>query len=203
MTPKMRQLSWCIGAFVLSACNTVPPAAPVVVAPPVRPPVTACPTTVPALEPDPALESLNQLLAYQASLRQLSAADLARALVDANRQTVTGKVIVRRAMLITAQRGTADMGKAQAMLDSLLQSDQEEDQYLKPLARTLQANIADMRRQDDALERQAAQLREAQRRNESLNDKLEALKNIERTLSTRPPAPPPPPGASNATNGVK
>jgi hypothetical protein len=203
MTPKMRQLSWCICAFLLSACDTVPPAAPVVAPPPVRPPVTVCPTTVAALEPDPALESLNQLLAYQASLRQLSAADLARALVDANRQTVTGKVLVRRTMLIIAQRNSADLAKAQSMLDSLLQSDQEEDQFLKPLARTLAGNIADLRRQDDALVRLAAHLRDAQRRNELLNDKLEALKNIERTLSTRPPLPPPPPGASNATTGVK
>ncbi len=56
------------------------------------------------------------------------------------------------------------------------------------------------RRLEEQLERQTQQLREAQRRNDQLNERLEAVRAIERSLTTRP-APPAaaqasPPGSS-------
>jgi membrane-bound lytic murein transglycosylase B len=57
------------------------------------------------------------------------------------------------------------------------------------LRRAMLIAAADARRQDEAQEKLAVQLREAQRRNEQLTEKLEALKNIERTLGVRAPAP--------------
>lgn len=57
------------------------------------------------------------------------------------------------------------------------------------LRRAMLLAAADARRQDEAQEKFALQLREAQRRNEQLAEKLEALKNIERALSVRAPAP--------------
>jgi hypothetical protein len=55
-------------------------------------------------------------------------------------------------------------------------------QALQPFARLLLAQIADQRRADEQAERQAQQLREAQRRIEQLNDRLEAVRAIERSL---------------------
>jgi hypothetical protein len=90
-----------------------------------------------------------ELLAFQASLRQLKPAELAHALADPDPQPGTAAAALRHAMLLAA---------------------------------------ADARRQDEAQEKLALQLREAQRRNEQLADKLEALKNIESALSVRAPA---------------
>lgn len=51
-----------------------------------------------------------------------------------------------------------------------------------PWARWLQARYQFERRMEDQIERQAAQLREGQRKQDQLNEKLEALKAIERQL---------------------
>ncbi|RZL11950.1 MAG: hypothetical protein EOP40_00615 [Rubrivivax sp.] len=51
-----------------------------------------------------------------------------------------------------------------------------------PWARWLQARYQFERRMEDQIERQAGQLREGQRRQDQLNEKLEALKAIERQL---------------------
>ena len=48
----------------------------------------------------------------------------------------------------------------------------------------------EQRRLEDSLERQSQQLREHQRRIDQLNERLEAMRAIERSLTTRPPAAP-------------
>ena len=48
--------------------------------------------------------------------------------------------------------------------------------------------LMDQRRLEDATERQAQQLRDSQRRIDQLNERLEAMRAIERSLTTRPPA---------------
>jgi hypothetical protein len=57
------------------------------------------------------------------------------------------------------------------------------------LRRAMLVAAADARRQAEAQEKLALQLREAQRRNEQLAEKIEALKNIETELSVRAPTP--------------
>ena len=55
-----------------------------------------------------------------------------------------------------------------------------------PLARLLEARLTHQRRLEEQLERQGQQLREAQRRNDQLSERLEAVRAIERSLQTRP-----------------
>lgn len=63
------------------------------------------------------------------------------------------------------------------------------DAQLAYQARLVAAHNADLRRQDETIDKLTQQLRESQRRNEQLGNKLEALKNIERALAPRPAAP--------------
>ena len=56
---------------------------------------------------------------------------------------------------------------------------------LKPLARLLAARLLDQRRLEDGVERQSQQLRDSQRRIEVLNERLEAMRAIERSLTPR------------------
>ncbi|CDG86015.1 putative uncharacterized protein [Janthinobacterium agaricidamnosum NBRC 102515 = DSM 9628] len=131
-------------------------------------------------------QALNDLFAYQAGLRLLSPSELAKTQTDINKQDVSAKAVVRRAMLLAALHGSGDLGRAQGLLDGLIQSAVAADQPYKPLAQFLSNTYADLRRQEDASEKLNQQVRDAQRRNDQLNDKLEALKNIERSLSARP-----------------
>ena len=176
--------------LVLSACTAVLPKTP---PPPPPPPVVVCPAPpAPVIVPDPSGAAVNQLLEYQGTLRGKNSADLSRELAEQNSKPTTAKNLLRRAMVLMALRGNGDLGRAQAALDAVLQSDVSDDQALKPLATMLGGQLTDSRRQDEVMDRLNTQIRDAQRRNDQLNDKLEALKNIERTLSLRPGALPVP-----------
>ena len=59
---------------------------------------------------------------------------------------------------------------------------------LKPLARLLANRLLEQRKLEEAVDRQAQQLRDSQRRIDQLNERLEAMRAIERSLTTRPPA---------------
>ena len=58
----------------------------------------------------------------------------------------------------------------------------------KPLALVLSSNCAEARRLAEHVDRLAAQQKDSQRRIDQLNDMVEGLKNIERTLPVRPAA---------------
>ena len=103
---------------------------------------------------------------------------------------------LENALQLAQSRQPGDLTRAQALLEPLAR-----DGAAVPwatLARLLQARLADQRRLDEQIERQAQQLRDQQRRLEQLTSQLEALKAIERSLATRP-APPLPAGASSPT----
>ncbi|MCM3562535.1 hypothetical protein [Hydrogenophaga intermedia] len=60
----------------------------------------------------------------------------------------------------------------------------------RPLARLIAQRLMEQRKLEEALDRQAQQLREQQRRIEQLNERLEAMRAIERSLNNRAPARP-------------
>ncbi len=66
------------------------------------------------------------------------------------------------------------------------------------LARLLQSRFAEQRRLEEQLDKQNQQLRDQQRRIEQLGSQLEALKAIERSLTTRPAVPAAPAPAASA-----
>lgn len=101
-----------------------------------------------------------------------------------------GAVLLEQALGLAQSRNPADMARALAMLEALARSPLPEQQPWQPLARLLVARLGEQRRLEEQLERQATQLRDSQKTVQQLNEKLEALKAIERSLTQRA-APPP------------
>jgi paraquat-inducible protein B len=156
-------------------------------APPVK-----CPPAVATVPAPPVPSEINELLAYQQSLRQLFLADLMKELDSLNLKPMTPRVALQKAMVLALTRGNGDLLRAQAYLDDVLNSSKPEALRLKPLARLLAANDAELQRLAEQLEKSTQQTRESQRRIDQLNGMLEGLKAIERTLPTRPNAVIPP-----------
>ncbi|APW40900.1 hypothetical protein RD110_22910 [Rhodoferax koreense] len=130
------------------------------------------------------------LLAYADRLRSLSTPDLMQEIArlgdpaDASRPPAAD---LQLAMALGQTRVPADLARAQTLLQRVLSNPQEEMRQLQPLARLLSARYAEQKRVEDLLEKQNQQLRDSQRRIDQLNDRLEAMRAIERSLTSRTP----------------
>ena len=176
MMTRISVAAMAASALLLSACATQPARqTPVLVQTPPRVVVVADP-------------QLTDLLAYQSALRLMTPSELAKAQADLAKAEHAPQNTIRRAMLHAAVRGTGDLARAQALLEPLLTATGKDAQLLAPLAQLLSSQYAELRRQEESIDKLNTQLRDAQRRNDLLNEKLEALKNIERSLSVRPAA---------------
>ncbi|MGH8821919.1 MAG: hypothetical protein ACREWJ_11580, partial [Rhodoferax sp.] len=82
------------------------------------------------------------------------------------------------------------------LLQRVLANPDDEAQPFKALARLLAARFAEQRRLQDLIDRQNGQLRDLQNRLDQTQEKLDALKEIERSLNSRVPTvvSPVPPG---------
>lgn len=195
-----------IGALVLAptallaACIGTPPAgtppAPVAVVvpaplpvapPPVEPPREAAPQ---AIAPAPESAQLTQALAYADRVQRMPPAELTREIVRLGEAEDTLAASPLHLALALAQtRQPVDTARALAQVQRLLGHNDTATQPLQPLARLLEARLLQQRRLEEQLERQAQQLRDVQRRNDQLNERLEAVRAIERSMTARPPAP--------------
>ncbi|WP_295856055.1 hypothetical protein [uncultured Xylophilus sp.] len=88
-------------------------------------------------------------------------------------------------LALAQTRAPQDLQRAQGLLQKILANTTEDARRLQPMARLLAARFAEQRRVEDALDRQNQQVRDLQRRIDQLNDRLEAVRAIERSL-TRP-----------------
>ncbi|WP_137919956.1 hypothetical protein [Hydrogenophaga sp. 2FB] len=195
-------------AFWLAACSAAP-AAPSTTGsegasiPTTRPPVAA-PTVTPlqaapaqppvvlSAETPPAPDVVAALLSYADRLQALSPTDLAAEIVV---QGDPGNAPLRQMQLALALihlRQPAETARALGLLQRVINHVGAESLPLKPLARLLANRLMDQRKLEDSAERQAQQLRESQRRIDQLNERLEAMRAIERSLTTRPPVTPRP-----------
>lgn len=203
-------------SFWLAACGTVPTAtanegatpaaATAPVATPALPPLAVIPVQTQPADPPVVLDAqtppvpdvLTALLTYAERLRALNTAELAAEIVV---QGDPGNAPLRQMQLALALAQThapADTARALGLAQRVVAHPAPESVPLKPLARLLANRLTDQRRLEEAVERQAQQLREAQRRIDQLNERLEAMRAIERSLTTRPPATPPAGGARPA-----
>ena len=179
--PQRLLLAAC-AATIVAGCTSVKPAEPpppapvIVVAPPPAPPAPAPAAATPA-PPAPAPAAL--ALDYADRLRALTVPRLAEPGAAPLGQ-------LQLAMALALTRVPSDLQRAQALLQRVLDNGSDEARSLHPLARLLAAQYAEQRRAEEATERQAQQLRDAQRRIDQLNDRLEAVRAIERSLSRRP-----------------
>jgi len=91
------------------------------------------------------------------------------------------------ALLLALQRQNGDLARALSLVEPLQRAGAPA--ATQPLARLLYSRLAEQRRLEEQLERQAQTVRELQRRADQLAAQLEALRAIERSLNTRPSMP--------------
>lgn len=205
-------------ASALVACGTAPAAPPVETdpvapsistsppPPPPPPPLTVTPVQPPPLQPPVALETearqvpdvITALLTYAERLRVLNPTDLAAEIVVLGDP---GNVPLRQMQLALALMHThlpADTARSLGLMQRVVGHPGPESLQLKPLARLMVERLTEMRRLEEASERHLQQQRESQRRIEQLNERLEAMRAIERSLNSRPSAAPAPPASAPA-----
>ena len=139
-------------------------------------------------------ERAQPLLVYADQIRSLQGPELLQEIARFT-DLSTPDDQLRLALALAQTRQLYDLVRAQELLQRVLANSGEPARQLHPLARLLAARFAEQRRVEDQLDRQGQQLREAQRRLEQTNDKLEALKEIERSLA-RPGALPAAPSST-------
>ena len=171
-----------LAALCLAGCVTPKPAPP----PPPPPPPP------PAVKCDPPLEAQDvaarHLLATEDRLSALNTADLT---AEASRPLEGASIEQQmdQALALSMTHAAGDLGRAQALLDQVLHNNTPQADPWRSLARLLAYRLGEQRRAEEAAERNAQQLRDAQRDNQrkldDVNSKLEALKAIERSLNTR------------------
>jgi len=194
-----------LGALGVAACSLPhatteqAPVPPVATAPaPSAPAPVAAPVAEPAspanLDPaDAADQAARRLLFYHERLRQMApndvAAEIARlgAEVSPTDSTASPDAVLDLALALALQHNPGDLARAANLLEPITQTVKPELQPWQPMANLLAEHIAEQRRLEDQLERQAAQRRDTQRAIQQLSEKLEALKAIERSMTSRPP----------------
>ena len=95
-------------------------------------------------------------------------------------------------LVLSQLRQLPELIRAQELLARVLANSGPEAQALHPLARLLAFRYGEQRRLEEQIEQERQQTREVQRKLDQTQERLEALKAIERSLTTRPPVPPPP-----------
>jgi hypothetical protein len=189
------QLSLCV--VLLAGCAPLapmPPAATAVASPasvadaPSAPAVAAAPAVVVVPAATAADLATRDMLAFHERARGLAPAELAREIARLNDAQAHPRSAVELAVLLGHTRVNGDTGRALGLLDSVVRSTAPEAAPWQPFARLVAARYGEQRRLEEQLDRQSQQARDSQRRLDQLNAKLEALKAIERNLTTQPAA---------------
>ena len=160
--------------ILLTGCAATPPA--VVAAAPSAPPVTSDDAG-----PLPAL-------AYYQMLQRMTPAQINRERQVLAALPPTPNNQVRTAMVLGHPRGQQDLTKALALLEGVLKSADPAAPGLHPLARLLADNYAERQKLETQFEKQGQQLKDSQRKAVELQEKIDSLAEIERTLPQRPRA---------------
>lgn len=185
-------LAACSGPSLKSAQEAAPKAAAPQLPPAVTPVSSAAPAAVspsaPPASTAPAAavsEPVLRMLAYADRARAMSATELNQEVTRLNHAAAPADQL-QLALVLSQLRQTPELIRAQEQLSRLLANTTAEAQALHPLARLLAARYGEQRRLEDQLEKQNQQTREVQRRLDQTNERLEALKAIERSLTSRP-----------------
>jgi hypothetical protein len=195
--------------LLLAACASQPkpPAeADALPPPPVVPrvmPVEAEPRA-PATQPASLFTLITQgpvaaMLSYADKMRSLNGGDLGAEISRIGDPGDSPTTQMQLALLLSQTRVPADLARALGLLQRVIANPSPEAQPLQPLARALAARYVEQRRVEDDRDKQVQQLRDSQRRIDQLNDRIEALRAIERSFArpnTAPSAPAAPPNGT-------
>jgi hypothetical protein len=130
-------------------------------------------------------EAVAGMLAYAERVRMMQPPELAQEVARLG-DTPTPTAQMQLAVALSQLRQLPELVRAQEMLARVLGNPEAE--ALHPLARLLAARFTEQRRVEEQVDKQNQQAKDLQRRLDQTNERLEALKAIERSLTTRPPA---------------
>lgn len=185
---RMRALPACCLAAALAACAApAPKPAPE----PMR--AMALPAAQPAAAPAPSAptvpaaatggqQPLETVVAYAERVRTLPPAELAQEVQRLGETPYSPLRATQLALALGQSRNAANAARALSLLQRVQADTSGDAAGLQPFTRLLAAQIAEQRRADEQAERQAQQLRDAQRRIDQLSERLEAVRAIERSL---------------------
>lgn len=143
----------------------------------------------------PAPDAVTRVLAYAERVRTMPPIELNQELarLAAPAEVNAPASQVQLSLVLSQLRQLPELIRGQELLAKVLANGGTDAQPLHPLARLLAFRYGEQRRIEDQLEKERQQTREVQRRLDQTNERLEALKAIERSLTTRPPPPTPAP----------
>ena len=133
--------------------------------------------------------SLRALLAFYQSSQKLSASEQARLRSKLAAQAQDAPMLVQQAILLGNDGGNVELGRALGLLESVQRSVDADAIALQPLVRVLVDQYAERLKLGVQADKLGQIARESQRRAEQLQEKLDALAAIERSLPTRPVTP--------------
>jgi len=199
-----------LAAALLAACSLVaPPQAVQPAAPAPAAPASgaaangnAAAPSVPSAgtAPAPERDAVVRVLAYADRVRSMSTTELNQEVVRLGNPYLPASQL-QLVIALSQLRQTPELIRAQELLTRLLANPDAEAQALHPLARLLATRYGEQRRIEDLLDKQNQQTREVQRRLDQTNERLEALKAIERSLTSRAAAPAAPAASTPASRG--
>ncbi|MGA9394634.1 MAG: permease [Azonexus sp.] len=169
----IRASTLLLAAF-LGACSITPSV--------VKAPTVVMPATV--SEEGSAVAVLN----YYQTLQRMTPAQINRERSFLAALPATPNTQVRMAMILGHSRGQQDFTKALSLLEAVLKSSEADAVSLHPLARLLAENFGERQKLEGQVEKQSQQLKESQRKTAELQEKIDELADIERTLPQRPRA---------------
>ncbi|WP_411883492.1 hypothetical protein [Polaromonas sp. YR568] len=128
-----------------------------------------------------------RMLAYAERVRLMQPPELNQEIARLGEAT-SPSAQLQLSLVLSQLRQLPELVRAQELLARVLGN--PEAQALHPLARLLASRYGEQRRLEEQLDKQNQQLRDVQRRLDQTNERLEALKAIERSLTSRQPAAP-------------
>lgn len=168
---------------------TAPAVGVVATASATAPPAPLAPSMVKS-EPASAAEAeaAARLLRYADRVRALSPAELALEIAALGDPGQTPERQLQLSLALMHLNQPVETARALGLAQRVANSLAPESMPLKPLARLLVQRFMEHRKIEEAMDKQSGQLREQQRRIEQLNERLEAMRAIERSINARPPA---------------
>jgi len=171
------------GCQALKPRPEAPPAPAVAIAVPVA-------VEAPAPVPLPPSDPVPRVLAQADILLRMAPPELAQEIARlGENEDAAVETPLLLATALGQTRQAVDTARALGLVQRLLANNAPAAQPLHPLARLLEARLLQQRRLEDQFDKQTQQLRELQRRNDQLNERLEAVRAIERSLARPATAP--------------
>ena len=144
--------------------------------------------------PTPVPDAVARMLTYAERVRVMPPVELSQevARLSAPSESTLPASQLQLSLVLSQLRQLPELIRAQELLARVLANSGPDAQPLHPLARLLAFRYGEQRRLEDLIEKERQQTREVQRKLDQTSERLEALKAIERSLTTRPPPPPAP-----------